>query len=181
MNQRDFLLKTKSFLDGLEIPREHQSSIGHLSSTISFRVVLKDNSQEVDIEKSLVNLKMSLGSKPGSYLDTMIDEWFNKDLKMKWISTTIKEKWLAKILSGEKKIERKITNEFWKKRLLKFVPEDFEERVDISEIGLNLLCGTFCHKFKVNSVVHCRSSTSLKIDDEWTREWFEIHIGDEIT
>ncbi len=97
---------------------------------------------------------------------------------MKWISTTIKKIYLDKILTGEKRIERKVGNEFWEPRLTKALHELACGR----EVGLNLLCSQKNHKFKVKEIEKIVLPTGMRkeIDGVKTQIWFEIHIGDEI-
>lgn len=100
---------------------------------------------------------------------------------MRWVSTTIKRKYLEKILSGEKKIERKVASEYWNKRLnkvLKVTPR--EKRGEIEDIGLSLLCGRECHKFEVTHLFKKHSDGWTMIDGIATHDWWEIHIGDRI-
>lgn len=92
--------------------------------------------------------------------------------EVKWISTTIKRKWLDPILSGEKKFESKVANEFWTLRLEKLMGED--------DVGLCLVCGRDVHKFKVVSVTKHHDDQPINIDGWLTRDWFEIEIGEEI-
>ena len=94
---------------------------------------------------------------------------------MKWISTTIKKKWLEKILSGEKTVERKVANEFWTKRLEKFVDGTFQD-----DIGINFLCGCESYKFKVININKCYWRDGFDIDGVITQEWYEIRLGEQL-
>jgi hypothetical protein len=100
---------------------------------------------------------------------------------MRWISTTIKKKYLDQILFGTKNIERKVANEYWNKRLNKILA-DFtpSNRGKIKGVGLSLLCGQESYKFKVTHIYKRHLSMGQEIDGVWTKDWWEIHIGDRI-
>jgi len=107
---------------------------------------------------------------------------------MNWISTTIKRKWLDKILSGEKKSELKVCNEYWSKRIKPLIKIQAANNWGPLPIGINFLCGNpnhptkpgICAKYQVEKITIWHSTTPEDIDGVMTKEWYEIHLGDRI-
>lgn len=78
------------------------------------------------------------------------------------ISTTIKRKWMDKILSGEKTVEYKPVNDYWKPRI------DGKRHTMI-----NFLCGH--EMLRIESIV-----TPLDIGEFAETECYAIHLGERV-